>query len=79
LFKLAETDGIVPALLHHGVQHLDPYLYHMFGACMIYGYIPKAWKQTRLMFIPKAGKTSYTVAKAYYLSSFLLEVGEISK
>jgi hypothetical protein len=78
-FKSAGTDEIVPALLQHGAEHLAPHLCRLFWACLAYGYIPMAWRQTRVTFIPKPGKASYTEAKAYRptsLSSFLIKTME---
>jgi hypothetical protein len=78
-FKSAGTDEIVPALLQQGMEYLSPHLCCIFRACLAYGYIPKAWRQVRVMFIPKPGKPDYTKAKAYRpisLSSFLLKTME---
>jgi hypothetical protein len=46
---------------------------------MAYGFIPTAWRQVKVTFIPKPGKLDYTEAKAYRpisLSSFLLKTME---
>jgi hypothetical protein len=43
---------------------------------MTCGFIPIAWRQVKLTFIPKYGKLDYTEAKAYHSitpSSFLLK------
>ena len=32
---------------------------------MLLGYIPKRWRELRVSFIPKAGKTSHTAPKDY--------------
>jgi hypothetical protein len=51
----------------------------MFTACLAYGYIPKAWRKTRMTFIQKPGNASYTEANAYCpvcLSSLLLNTME---
>jgi hypothetical protein len=78
-FKSAGTEGIVPALLQQGVEHLVAHLCRIFRACMAYGFIPMAWKQVKVTFIPKQGKLDYTKAKVYRpirLSSFLLKTME---
>jgi hypothetical protein len=78
-FKLAGTNGIVPALLQQGVEHLMTHLYHIFRACLTRGYIPKVWRQVKAMFIPKPGKAKYIESKAYHpisLSSFVLKTME---
>jgi hypothetical protein len=46
---------------------------------MAYGFIPKAWRQVKVAFIPKPGKLDYTEAKTYRpisVSSFLLKTME---
>jgi hypothetical protein len=78
-FKSAGTDGIVPALLQEGAEHLVPHLCRIFRASMAYGSISTAWRQVKVMFIPKLGKLDYTEAKTYHpisLSSFLLKTME---
>jgi hypothetical protein len=78
-FKSAGTDGIVPALLQQGAEHVVPHLCRIFRASMVYGFIPTAWRQVRVTFIPKPGELDYTGAKAYRpisLSSFLLKMME---
>jgi hypothetical protein len=74
-FKSAATDAVVLALLQQGTE----YLCHTFGVCMPYGFIPTAWMQLRVMFIPKPRKADYMGAKAYHPispSSFLLKITE---
>jgi hypothetical protein len=46
---------------------------------MAYGFIPMAWRQVKVTFIPRPGKLDYTEAKAsrpISLSSFLLKAME---
>jgi hypothetical protein len=45
-FKSAGTDGIVLLLLQQGAKHVVAHLCHIFRACMAYGFIPTAWRQT---------------------------------
>jgi hypothetical protein len=78
-FKSAGTDRTVPALLQQGVEHLAPHVCRIFRACMAYVFVPTAWRQVKVTFIPKPGKLDYTEAKAYRpisLSSFLLKTME---
>jgi hypothetical protein len=78
-FKSAGTGGIIPALLQQGTEHIVTHQRHIFRASMAYGFIPTAWRQVRVTFIPKPGKPDYTEAKAYCpisLSSFLLKTME---
>jgi hypothetical protein len=50
------------------------HLCRIFIACLTRGFIPIAWRQVKVTFIPKPGKANYTKAKAYRpisLSSFM--------
>jgi hypothetical protein len=58
-FELAGADEIVPALLQQGIEHLVAHPCHIFRACLAKGYIPKAWRQVKVMFIHKPGKANY--------------------
>jgi hypothetical protein len=78
-FKSAGTDEIVSALLQEGAEHLVPHLCRIFRACMAYGFIPTAWRQVKVTFIPKPGELDYAESKAYHpisLSPFLLQTME---
>jgi hypothetical protein len=75
-FEAAGADEIVPALLQQGEEQIVPHLYRIYRACLAYGFIPTAWRQVKVTFIPKPGKLDYTESKAYRaisLSSFLLK------
>jgi hypothetical protein len=78
-FKLAGIDEIVPALLHQGVDRLTTHLCRIFRACLAREYIPIAWRQVKVTFIPKPGKANHTETKAYRpisLMSFTLRTME---
>jgi hypothetical protein len=47
------------------MEHLVPFLYCIFRACLAYGYISMAWRLVRVTFIPKPRRSDYTEAKAY--------------
>jgi hypothetical protein len=67
-FKSPGTDGTVAVLLQQGAEHIVSHPCHTFRAfraCMAYGFIPSAWRQVKVTFIPKPGKLDYTEAKAY--------------
>jgi hypothetical protein len=68
-FKSAGTSGILPALLQQGLEHLRAHLCPVFRARLARGYIPKAWTQVNVTFIPKPGKANYIKSKAYRLIS----------
>jgi hypothetical protein len=72
--KSAGTDEIVPTLLQQGVNYLTTPLRRIFKACLAREWIPFAWRQVKVTFIPKPGKANYTKSKTYRpisLSSFI--------
>jgi hypothetical protein len=72
-------DGIFPALLQEGREILVPYLVKIFRACLATGYVPIAWRQVKVVFIPKPGRNTHSRPKDYRpisLTSFLLKTLE---
>lgn len=51
---------------------------NIFRASLSFGFIPKAWQEVKVVFIPKPGKDSYALAicRPISLSFFLLETME---
>jgi len=75
-YKSPGIDGIYPILLQKGLQHLLDQLCAIYRASLALGYIPQIWRASRVTFMPKPGKTDYTIAKSYRpisLTSFLLK------
>jgi hypothetical protein len=75
-WQVATKDGIFPVLLQEGREVLDPYLVRIFRACLATGYVPTAWRQVKVVFIPKPGRDTYGGPKDYTpisLTSFLLK------
>ena len=78
-FKSAGPDGIFPALLQEGLELIIGPLTRTLRACLALGYVPKAWKLARVVFIPKMGRTCCSTAKDFRpisLTSFLLKTLE---
>ena len=46
-FNSARTDGIVPAILQQGINHLTTHLCHIFRACLTRGTYPKLGGKSR--------------------------------
>ena len=75
-YKSPGMDGIFPALLQEGRGILIPYLVRMFRACLAMGYVPAIWRQVKVVFIPKPGRSSYCGPRDFRpisLTSFLLK------
>lgn len=78
-YKSPGADGIFPALLQQGGEDLVRHLNYTFRSCMALRYVPMAWREVIIVFIPKPGKASYDQAKAFRpisLTSFLLKTME---
>ena len=75
-YKAPGPDGIYPIFLQKGLDQMMPLLRNIFRASLALEYIPVAWREVRLVFIPKAGKQDTSEAKAYRpisLTSFFLK------
>ena len=59
-YKSAGEDGVFPALLQEGQELVLLPMVRIFRSCLAYGYIPKRWRATKVVFIPKPGKRDYT-------------------
>jgi ribonuclease HI len=78
-YKAAGPDEIFPALLQQAPKKLTSLLTQLMRASVLYGYVPKQWKQTKVVFIPKPGKATYAEAGSWRpisLTSFLLKTLE---
>jgi hypothetical protein len=54
--KSPGPDQIFPALLQKGLKTLLPTLVLMFRTSYALGYLPEAWREVKVVYIPKAGK-----------------------
>lgn len=78
-FKSGGTDQIFPALLQKGIELLWPFLQELFIFSHCTGFIPKDWREAKVVYIPKAGKRPSDEVKSYRpisLTSFLLKTME---
>lgn len=78
-YKAAGPDGIFPALLQAGLEIILANVREIFRASLATGYVPKAWREANVVFIPKQGKEDYTLAKSFRpisLTSFMLKMLE---
>ena len=78
-FKSPGPDGIFPAQLQNSLEYIMPWLDAMFYGCLSINHIPTKWRETKVIFIPKAGKASHANPKDFRpisLSSFLLKTLE---
>lgn len=78
-YKAPGTDGVIPKMLQEADESLHRVLVNIFRASITKGYIPKAWRESKVVFIPKPGRPSHVTAKDFRpisLSSFLLKTLE---
>ena len=67
--KSPGTDGIKPIAYKHLPTNIIQHLQIIYKAVIMLEYTPKIWKEAKLIFIPKPGKSSYKVAKSWRLIS----------
>jgi len=75
-YKSLEPDGIIPAHIQQAGQIAINLLKKIFQSILAVGELPTAWQETKVVFIPKAGKATRTTAKDFRpvsLTSFLLK------
>lgn len=75
-FKSPGIDGVFPALLQWGLTHILGHLVRIYRACLAFKYTPVSWREVKVIFIPKPGRTDYSLPKSYRpisLTSFLLK------
>jgi len=78
-FKSSGIDNIYPALIQKGIDIILQPIIKIFRACIALQYIPISWRTSRVVFVPKPGRTDYTTVTAFRpisLMSFLLKTLE---
>ena len=74
--KAAGPDELKPLILQKLTPKLYSYLTELYQVSVRRGYAPKVWREMKVVFLPKSGKTDYGQAKSYRpitLSNFLLK------
>jgi len=62
-YKSAGPDGITLAHIQQAGQIAINWLKKIFQSILARGELPTAWQETKVVFIPKAGKATHTTAK----------------
>jgi len=78
-FKSPGGDGIYPAMLQNVSHPVLLIICELLRASVAFGHVPRAWRVSRVTFIPKKGRADYSQAKAFRpisLSSFMLKTAE---
>jgi ribonuclease HI len=78
-YKSPGIDEIYPVMLQKALPVISRTLCRLFNVCLAWGYMPRAWRKVRVVFIPKPGRKDYSEAKSFRpisLSSFLLKTME---
>jgi len=74
-YKSPGPDGIAPAHIQQAGKLAINWLKKIFHSILVVGELLTAWQETKVVFIPKAGKATHTTAKdlkPISLTSFLL-------
>ena len=64
-FKTPGIDEIYPIFLQKCKKTIVPALTNLYRASLVLGYIPTAWRQTRVVFIPKINKKDKSSPKSF--------------
>lgn len=78
-YKSPGPDGIYPVLLKKAGRAVVGPLTRLVRASLMLGHVPAAWQGTRVVFIPKTGRSGYTSHKDFRpisLTSFMLKTAE---
>ena len=78
-FKSPGRDELPPIVLKHLGPKALAYLVHLFQISLTIGHVPDCWRHSRVIFIPKAGRKSYSEARSFRpitLSNFVIKVME---
>ena len=74
--KAVGADGIPPKALKELPDKFYQFITDLFNRCLEVSYTPIAWREMKVVYIPKPGKPDYSIPKAYRpitLSSYLLK------
>ena len=77
--KAPGPDGLKPIVFKYLPQNALEVLSVIYKACISLCHTPKVWRETKVIFLPKPGKTTYDIPKSYRpisLSNFLLKTLE---
>ena len=77
--KAAGMDDIKPLVLQKLGDKAKERMLKLFKASMLLGYIPKCWRESRVIFIPKPGKSDYSDPRSFRpisLMTFILKTLE---
>ena len=75
-YKAAGADELKPIVLQKLPINMLDRIIDLYQNCIKLHYTPKAWREMKVIFIPKVGKKDYALAKAYRLitlSNFTLK------
>jgi len=78
-YKSPGEDKVFPAMIQKAKTLVSPWLLAIYRGCLELNYVPESWRLARVVFIPKAGKSSHCQPKDYRpisLTSFIFKILE---
>jgi hypothetical protein len=63
--KSPGPDELGPSVLQHLPSSALDAIQYLYDATITSGYTPNIWRQSKVIFIPKSGKTDYSQAKSF--------------
>ena len=64
-YKALGMENITPVLLQQSLEEITGLLTGVLRGCIALGYTSRQWLKSKVIFIPKSGKKSYTELKYY--------------
>ena len=77
--KSPGPDRLSPIIFKHLPNRIVNHLVYIYSACVLLQFTPTLWKNTKVVFIPKPGKSDYSEPKSFRpisLSNYLLKTLE---
>ena len=74
--KSLGPDGLKPIIFQHLPDNIISEITFIYKSCIDLGFTPSKWREANVIFIPKPGKTDYSVTNAFRpisLSNYLLK------
>ena len=62
--KSPGPDELKPLIFKHLDNRIVKYIEFIYKSCIFLHYTPRKWKETKVIFIPKPGKSNYRIPKA---------------
>ena len=63
--KLPGPDGLKPVIFQHFQDNILDEITFIYKSCIALAFTPSSWRNSKIIFIPKPGKTDYTLTSSF--------------